>query len=108
MALSPREEIFKIYFDKICFSLLGWKDYESGNIGKSRNESKYLQDWVFEENLKLIGEGKTKLIELRFYTSLPVGAIMIADETVFYSPSLVSNSDENTTMVLSLSPKESR
>ncbi len=99
LALSPREEIFRIYFDDENYSLLGWKDFESGNGGKAQNDSKYLQDWVFEENLKILKEGGTQLIELRFYSSLPVGAIMIADDTIFYSPSLINNSDDNTTMV---------
>ncbi|ASJ75774.1 class I SAM-dependent methyltransferase [Granulosicoccus antarcticus] len=99
LSLSPREEIFQIYFENQFYSLLGWKDFESGNGGKAQNDSKYLQDWVFEENLKILKEGGEKLIELRFYSSLPVGAIMIVDDTIFYSPSLVNNSDDNTTMV---------
>lgn len=105
LALSPREEIFKIYFDNNTYSLLDWKDYETKNGSKSRLDSKYLQEWVFEENIKLIEQGHKNLIELKFYSCLPVGAIMIADNTIFYSPSLVSNSDDNTTMVFELEDK---
>lgn len=101
LALHPRKEEVKLSNRSGHFSMVEWRDFESNSGDKHKFESHKLEKWVYEENNKMVSEGISNRIELRYYISFPIGAIMIIDDILFYSPSLTfSQNMQNSTLVL--------
>jgi SAM-dependent methyltransferase len=101
LALHPRREIASLTVQSQTYSMLEWRDRESRGGQKTQNRSRSLEEWVYNENSILKRENRNHRIELRYYCSFPAGAILIADQVLFYSPTLIERENQlNPTLVL--------
>ena len=101
LALQPRQDIVSMRLKDASYSMLAWRDFELGITGKNEGRGRRLEEWVYNENSTLRKIGNPNRIRFKYYSSFPVGAILLADDLLFYSPTLAEIENQvNPTLVV--------